>query len=88
LLKTGGTAILAVIGGAMPLFVFTGPEAGEKKTAVENIKKSLKKNAGVVEEYTFYASETEITDVVKLLLNESLFAAARFAVLHNAELIK
>jgi DNA polymerase-3 subunit delta len=72
----------------MPLFVYTGPEAGEKKTAIESVKTALKKTAGAIDEFVFYASETEVGDVVKLLLNESLFASARFVILRDAELIK
>jgi DNA polymerase-3 subunit delta len=70
------------------VYLFTGQEAGEKKTAIEEIKKALKKKAGNVDEYTFYASETSVADIVLLLQNESLFASARFALVHNAELIK
>jgi DNA polymerase-3 subunit delta len=76
-------------GAALPrVFLFTGPEAGEKKAAVEDIKAALKKKAGAVDEFTFYAYETDVSKAVMLLQNESLFAAARFVLFRSAELIK
>lgn len=71
------------------LFVFTGTEEGEKKQAIGAVKKAAKKSAGgALEEWTFYASETAVADIVVLLRNESLFASARFVLLRSAELIK
>jgi len=72
----------------VPVYLFTGPEEGEKKTAVLSIKSTLKKKSGQIEEYTYYATETEVSDVVLTLRNESLFADARFVLVHNADLIK
>lgn len=70
------------------LYLFTGPEAGEKNEAIENIRDAASKKNGSVDEYRYYASETRIQDVVAQLQNVSLFSPALFIVYKNAELIK
>lgn len=71
-----------------PVYLFTGPEAGEKNDAILQLRVAARKKAGVLDEYTFYASETKFSQVTTLLLNESLFAAGRFVVFHGAEQLK
>ncbi|MBQ1661696.1 MAG: hypothetical protein II054_04290, partial [Treponema sp.] len=70
------------------LYLFTGPEAGEKNEAIENIRDAASKKNCSVDEYRYYASETRIQDVVAQLQNVSLFSPALFIVYKNAELIK
>jgi DNA polymerase-3 subunit delta len=74
--------------GAPPVFLFTGPEEGEKKDAIAALKSALKKQAGDLEEFTFYAVDTEVSEALLILRNESLFAPARFVLLRSAESIK
>ncbi len=71
-----------------PLFIYTGPESGERNDAIEKFRKDFGKKAGDLDCHTLYAGETTVNDVLTLLQNGSLFAAARFVVLRNAELIK
>ena len=56
-----------------PIYLYTGPEAGERKEAVEKIKKTLRKDFGDLDEYNFYASETSVNEFMSVLQNESLF---------------
>ncbi|MBO5137835.1 MAG: DNA polymerase III subunit delta [Spirochaetaceae bacterium] len=70
------------------LYLFTGPELGEKKDAIENLRIQSRKRLGQLDEHIFYVAETRIQDVMELLLNGSLFASARFIVLNGAEQIK
>ena len=74
--------------GAVRLFLFAGPEIGERNDAVEKLRTAARKESGQLDEYSLYAGETPITDVAGLLTNESLFADARFIVLKNADVIK
>jgi DNA polymerase-3 subunit delta len=71
-----------------PLYLFTGPEIGGQNDAIANLRAALKKSAGALDEYSLYAGDARIADALSLLENESLFAAARFMVIRNAELIK
>ena len=70
------------------LYLFTGPEAGEKEEAIGNIRSAAIKKNGSVDDYRYYASETRIQDVVAQLQNVSLFSPALFVVYRNAELLK
>lgn len=71
-----------------PLWLFTGPEIGERNAAVEQVRAAAARQSGNLDSHSLYAQETPISEVVSLLLNGSLFADARFVVLRNAELIK
>lgn len=73
---------------AAAIYLYTGPEAGERNDAVNNIISSLKKKFGNIEEYHYYASETSATDFISILENESLFASAVCVTVKNAEAIK
>ena len=73
---------------AAPLYLFTGPEAGERSDAVNELFRMYEKKLGTVELHRFYTSETSVADVISLLMNGSLFASFRFVVLNNAEAVK
>ncbi|MFI3256756.1 MAG: DNA polymerase III subunit delta [Spirochaetales bacterium] len=72
----------------IPVWLFCGPEIGLKNDAIAKHKNDAKHTFGDLDEYTFYAHETPVAQIVSLLQNGSLFSAARFAVVRNAELIK
>lgn len=72
----------------LPVYLYTGPEAGERNDSVQLIKDSLKKKYGQVEEYLFYASETPAAEYMSILQNESLFAESSCVVVKNADFIK
>ena len=70
------------------MYLFTGPEFGERNDAVTNIKNALKKKFGETEDYSFYATETSVAEFMGILQNESLFASATCVVVKNADAIK
>ncbi|WP_024466094.1 DNA polymerase III subunit delta [Treponema pedis] len=71
-----------------PVWLFLGPEIGERNTAVETISKTLLKKYGDMETHTMYAGETDMGSVISLLQNASLFSPAKLVILKSAELIK
>ena len=71
-----------------PVYLYTGPEIGEKNDAVKNLKNSLSKKYGQIEEYLFYATETPPAEYLAILQNENLFSDATCVVVKNAEAIK
>lgn len=73
---------------AASVYLFTGPEFGEKNDKIDSIKADLKKNLGDVEFYRWYASETSVEEVVAQLQSGSLFSSASCIVFRDAELIK
>lgn len=73
---------------AAPIYLFTGPEFGERNAAVEAVKTALKKKYGSSDEFLYYAADTRLEDVVSQLRTESLFTPATCIVLRGAEVIK
>ena len=73
---------------APPVWLFTGPEIGERNTAVEQLRASAAKKCGNLDSHSLYASDVRMGDVISLLQNGSLFADARFVVLRNADELK
>lgn len=73
---------------AAPVWLFTGPEIGERNEAVQQLKAQAIKTHGDPEMHTVYAGDTPFGELVSLLQNGSLFSSARFVTLRNAELIK
>lgn len=71
-----------------PLYLYTGPEFGERNDAVAAIKTAMKKKFGEIDEFLYYASETDFSEVVTTLQSESLFVTAKCVVLRGAELLK
>jgi DNA polymerase-3 subunit delta len=78
-------------------WLFLGPEIGEKEEAVNEIRlkirgseKAVRKHTqdGALEEFSFYAGETPVQQVVSDLRNGSLFADTRLFLLKNADIIK
>lgn len=73
---------------AASVYLFTGPEFGEKNDKIDSMKADFKKKFGEVDFYRYYASETAVDSVVSDLQSGSLFASATFSVLREAELVK
>jgi DNA polymerase-3 subunit delta len=74
-------------------YLYLGPEIGEKQDAIGELRKQLKSagKAGTelaLEESSFYAGETPVTDMVSVLRNGSLFADARLFLIKNADILK
>ena len=70
------------------IYLFTGPEAGEKNEAISTIKEMARKTNGSLDEYSYYANDVRVIDVISQMQNEGLFTAATFITLRNAEAIK
>lgn len=76
---------------ASPIYLYTGPEIGNRNEQVEAIKDSLVKKYGDVDSYLLYASDSKdgkIEDIIAKLQTESLFVPATCVVLREAELVK
>ena len=71
-----------------PLYLFSGPEIGERNDAVAAVKKSLNDKFGSVEFYTYYSVETDPQGALVQLYTESLFSAATCVIYNGAETIK
>jgi DNA polymerase-3 subunit delta len=66
-------------------YLFLGPEIGEKREAIQELRAAL---GGNPEEYSFYFGETPLNQILSVLLNSSLFADTRLIQIKNAEGIK
>ena len=73
---------------AIPLWLFTGPELGERNEALATLRRTIEKKYGQLDNHLFYASDTSLSTILDTIRNGSLFAEARFAVVKNAEAIK
>lgn len=73
---------------ALPIYLFTGPEFGERNEQAAAVKQAQKKQFGDVDEYLLYASDAKLEDIVAKLQTESLFDPATCIVLRQAELVK
>lgn len=72
----------------MSLYLYSGPEFGERDDAVSAIKDSLQKKFSSCEFYSYYAVETPIADAMQKLYGASLFSEATCVIFHGAEQIK
>lgn len=73
---------------ASPIFLYTGPEFGERDDAVSAVKSTLKKKLGEVDEHLFYLIETPFSEVMTILQSGTLFSSGVCVVCKNAETIK
>ncbi len=71
-----------------PVYLFSGPEIGERNEAVAAVKSSLQKKFGSLEVYSYYSVETDPQSALVQLYSESLFSAATCVVYNGAETIK
>ncbi len=71
-----------------PIYLFSGPEIGERNEAVAAVKKALKDKFGSLENYSYYSVETDPQSALVQLYSESLFSAATCVVYNGAETIK
>ena len=47
-----------------PIYLYTGPEFGERSDAVELVKTAHKKKFGEIDEHSFYLLETPFNEVM------------------------
>lgn len=71
-----------------PIYLYTGPEFGEREEAINTIKNTQKKQFGTIDEHLFYLLETPFTEVMTILQSGTLFSDGVCIVCKNAELIK
>lgn len=71
-----------------PIYLYIGPEFGERNDAVDAVKANLKKKYPTVDEYLFYLSETPLAQAMTTLQNGSLFSDASCVVIRGCEAIK
>lgn len=75
----------------MPVSVYLllGPEEGQKKAYLAKIKENLVKKTGEEpESYRFYPEEKDVSEVLSIAANGSLFSPHRFVILYNVEAYK
>lgn len=73
---------------AVPVYLYTGPEAGERNDAVQAVCEGLKKKYGSCDEFVYYGGDVRVIDVISQLRSDSLFVPATFVHIRNAEVIK
>ncbi len=73
---------------AAPVYLYTGPEVGEKNDQILSQKQALKNKFGDSDDFVYYGTDLNMSDVVNQLMTESLFTPATFVTIRNAELIK
>jgi len=71
-----------------PIYLYTGPEFGERNDAVSAVKEAMRKAHGELDEYLFYANETPVSEILTILQSGSLFTNASCVVVRSAESIK
>ncbi len=70
-------------------YLLLGPEAGEKNEFIQGIKKQMEKSAGgAVELYSFYPYDTDISEIISIMKNISLFASAKLVLIKNCHDLK
>lgn len=69
-------------------YLLLGPENGEKKDFIDKIKSSLTASVGAIDEYNFYPYDTEISEIIDILGNMSLFASGKIVTIKNCQDIK
>ena len=71
-----------------PIYLFTGPELGDRNAAVDAVKAAHKKQFGEIDEHLFYLIETPFSQVMTILQSGTLFSNGVLVVCKNAELRK
>ena len=71
------------------LFLLLGPEKGQKDQFITNIRQSLKKKMGEdPESHKFYPFDSDMSQILSILRNGSLFSAHKLAIINNMEELK
>lgn len=73
---------------AAPIYLYNGPEFGERNDAVTAVKENLKKKLGEIDEHLFYLQETPFGQIMTILQSGTLFSDGVCVVCKNAELLK
>lgn len=70
------------------VYLFTGPELGDKNDLIEKLLKDAREKNSDLEVYKYFSSDVRVSELVSQLQNMSLFSSALFIVYRNAEQIK
>ncbi|EID86450.1 DNA polymerase III, delta subunit [Treponema sp. JC4] len=70
------------------IYLYTGPEFGERNEAVDAVKAGLKKKFGDIDEHLFYLQETPFGQIMTILQSGTLFSNGVCVVCKGAELLK
>lgn len=71
------------------LFLLLGPEKGQKDQFIHNIRQSLKKKLGEdPESHKFYPFDNDMSQIISILRNGSLFSSHKLAIISNVEELK
>ena len=73
---------------AEQIYLYTGPEFGERNDAVEAVKNAHKKKFGDIDEHLFYLQETPFSQIMTILQSGTLFSNGVCVVCKGAELLK
>jgi len=70
----------------LPVYFFPGPEIGHKRERIAAIKQALhNKNEEVPEVHKYYPYDSQISDIVSVLFNSSLFSKGRLVIIAEAQ---
>ena len=70
------------------IFLFLGPEIGQKNDAILQMRVEMEKKFGSLEFRSFFSSEDKLSDAISQLENSSLFGGATLVVMNGAESFK
>ena len=73
---------------SVPVYLYTGPEAGEKNDQISSLKDELRKKMGDSDNFVYYGTDLNMSDVVAQLMTESLFVPATFVTIPMLNLSK
>ncbi|MCF6335552.1 MAG: DNA polymerase III subunit delta, partial [Spirochaetales bacterium] len=72
-----------------PVYLFLGPETGQKIDEIKNIRDSYSKQSGEIPEiHKFYPFDTSVGEIISLMKNGALFSSYKFVKLMNTEDVK
>jgi DNA polymerase-3 subunit delta len=72
-----------------PVFLFPGPEAGRKREHINSLIRSLAQQDGEEPElHRFYPYDTDVSSILSMLRNGSLFASRRLVIVADAHVLK
>lgn len=69
-------------------YLLLGPENGEKKEFIKKLEKTISARTGEPEKFRFYPYDTEISEIVSIMRNGSLFSSHKIVTINNCEDIK
>jgi len=73
----------------LPIYFFPGPEIGHKRDRVSAIKQALHDRDGRLPEvHEYYPYDSEVSDIISVLLNGSLFSKGRLVIVAEAQALR